>query len=87
MDLIDEIRTGSFHNSRVMRDAFKNFCLRHALLPEEVGIGKMSRTMDYKVDFPTKKEMTKLARKTFGTPKYLRRKYRKQILGKLGYPS
>ena len=77
----------SIYNSQVIKEAFKKFCLRHALLPDEVGVGKMSRTMDYKVNFPKKEELKKIARETYGSHNYVKRKFRSKLLGRLGYPS
>tara|TARA_Y100001951_G_C11267695_1_gene256691 strand:- start:444 stop:692 length:249 start_codon:yes stop_codon:yes gene_type:complete len=71
-------------NASEINEAYKKLCIRLGMLPEELGTGQMSRTMAYNTDFPNKKKLTKLARKLYGDPKKVQRKYAKIILGRAG---
>jgi hypothetical protein len=63
-----ELADCTLTDSRSIRAAYKNFAIRHGLLPEEIGRHK-SRTMNYKTDFPSKKRDVAEARKKYGDPK------------------
>ncbi len=71
-------------NASEFNEAYRKFCIRLGMLPEELGTGQMSRTMAYNTDFEGKKEMTKLARKIWGDPRKVQRRYKKIILGRMG---
>lgn len=65
-------------NSKEIGDAFKRFAVRHGLKTSEVGTHE-SRTMNYKTDFPGKKERVRRARKIYGDPGKLERWARRNL--------
>ena len=66
-------------NSKGFDLAFKRFCIRHGVMPDELGKHE-SRTMDYKTDFPGKKRRIAECRREYGKPEKWVRKVRK-VLG------